>query len=128
MWRPALDTVLPEVAGRGVVVDCRSAAYAAAWRPGEELAPRWVQVRVPGASHLAKHIRGLVARHLCVTGVSPRSVPALAEVVAERFDVRLIEPTGRKGPWVLDVAQPDDRPDAPSAASCKDAPGPHRGL
>ena len=74
---PELDRVLPAVAARGVIVDCRSAPYAAAWRPGADLAPRWVQVRVPGASHMAKHTRGLVARHLCRSGVTPRSVPAL---------------------------------------------------
>ena len=103
LWRPALDEVLPAVAGAGVVVDCRSAPYAAAWRPGAALAPRWVQVRVPGASHMAKHTRGLVARHLCQVGVVPRSVPALRDVVAGGFDVRLSEPTNGRAPWVLDV-------------------------
>ena len=95
--------VLPAVAGRGVVVDCRSAPYAAAWRPGADLAPRWVQVRVPGASHMAKHTRGLVARHLCEVGVTPRSVPALRDVVAGAFDVRLHEPANARAPWVMDV-------------------------
>jgi uncharacterized protein len=106
VWRPALDTVLPAATGRGVVVDCRSAAYAAAWRPGADLAARWVQVRVPGASHLAKHTRGLVARHLCQAGVSPRSVPALADVVAGAFPTRLHEPVHAGAPWVLDVSAP----------------------
>ncbi len=106
VWRPALDAVLPEVVGRGVVVDCRSAAYAAAWRPGRDLAHRWVQVRVPGASHMAKHTRGLVARHLCVAGVAPRSVPALADVVAGAFAVDLHEPERTGAPWVLDVTAP----------------------
>jgi cytoplasmic iron level regulating protein YaaA (DUF328/UPF0246 family) len=103
LWRPELDRVLPTVAARGVIVDCRSAPYAAAWRPGADLAPRWVQVRVPGASHQAKHTRGLVARHLCVAGVTPRSVPALADVVAGGFDVQLNEPANARAPWVLDV-------------------------
>jgi cytoplasmic iron level regulating protein YaaA (DUF328/UPF0246 family) len=106
VWRPALDTVLPEVAGRGVVVDCRSAAYAPAWRPAADLARRWVQVRVPGASHLAKHTRGLVARHLCRAGVAARSVPALADVVAGAFSTDLREPVRPGTPWVLDVAAP----------------------
>ena len=103
VWRPALDPVLPAVAGRGVVVDCRSAAYAAAWRPGADLASRWVQVRVPGASHLAKHTRGLVARHLCEVGVTARSVPALADVVAGAFATDLHAPVRAGAPWVLDV-------------------------
>ena len=102
-WRPVLDGPLTAAAGSGVVVDCRSAAYAAAWRPGPEVAPRWVQVRVPGASHMAKHTRGLVARHLCEAGVSARSVPALADVVAGAFDVELHEPARETAPWVLDV-------------------------
>ena len=105
-WRPALDTVLPEAVGRGVVVDCRSAAYAAAWRPDRDLATRWVQVRVPGASHMAKHTRGLVARHLCVAGATPRSVPALADVVAGAFEVELHPPPRPGAPWVLDVTAP----------------------
>ncbi len=102
-WRAALDAPLTEAAGRGVVLDCRSAAYGAAWRPGPDLAQRWVQVRVPGASHMAKHTRGLVARHLCVAGVAARSVPAVADVVAGAFDVDLHEPARRGAPWVLDV-------------------------
>lgn len=105
-WRPALDGPLTEAAGRGAVVDCRSAAYAAAWRPGPGVAERWVQVRVPGASHMAKHTRGLVARHLCVEGVAARSVPAVAEVVARRFDTELHEPARSGAPWVLDVVAP----------------------
>ena len=99
VWRPALAYA----AGRGAVVDCRSAPYAAAWRPAADLAPRWVQVRVPGASHMAKHTRGLVARHLCEIGEAPRSAPAVAEVVGRAFDVALHEPANRTAPWVLDV-------------------------
>jgi hypothetical protein len=55
---------------------------------------------------MAKHTRGLVARHLCVAGVAgvaARSVPALADVVAGAFDTHLTEPTGPRAPWVLDV-------------------------
>ena len=106
LWRPALDQVLPEVAARGVVVDCRSASYAAAWRPGADLATRWVQVRVPGASHMAKHTRGLVARHLCQVGATPRTVPALRDVVAGAFEVCLNEPVNGRAPWVMDVSPP----------------------
>jgi hypothetical protein len=55
---------------------------------------------------MAKHTRGLVARHLCQVGVTPRSVPALRDVVAEAFDVRLHEPVNARAPWVMDVAPP----------------------
>ena len=106
VWRPDLEQVLPALVGRGVVVDCRSAAYAAAWRPAADLAGRWVQVRVPGASHMAKHTRGLVARHLCRAGVDARSVPALRDVLASAFEVSLTGPSGPRSPWVLDVVAP----------------------
>lgn len=107
LWQPALDPVLTAAAGRGVVVDCRSAAYVAAWRPSGELARRWVQVRLPSASHMAKHTRGLVARHLCVEGESVRSPRALAAVVERGFEgVVLTGPTRGAGPWVLDVPPP----------------------
>lgn len=105
-WRDVLDEPLTAAAGKGVVVDCRSAAYAAAWRPGPALADRWVQVRVPGASHMAKHTRGLVARHLCAAGVVARSVPVVADAVGGAFDVELHEPARRGAPWVLDVQAP----------------------
>ena len=103
-WKPELRTVLPQTARRGVIVDCRSSTYAAAWAPEGALTERWVQIRVPGATHMAKHTRGLVARHLCQMGEDPRSVPALAEVVAATFDVTLHEPARTGQPWVLDVS------------------------
>ena len=103
-WKPELRTVLPQTARRGVIVDCRSSTYAAAWAPEGALTDRWVQIRVPGATHMAKHTRGLVARHLCEMGEDPRSVPALAEVVAASFDVTLHEPARTGQPWVLDVS------------------------
>lgn len=102
-WRPHLDAVLPEGAGKGCIVDCRSAAYASAWTPGPELADRWAAVTVPGASHLAKHTRGLVARHIVEVGADPRSVPRLAEVLSERFEVRLTPPPRPGKAWNLAV-------------------------
>ena len=108
-WRPALAQVLPAAAGRGVVVDCRSAAYAAAWRPGAGVAPRWVHVRVPGASHLAKHTRGLVARHLCQAGVAARSVSEVADTLAGAFDVELRAPIRAGAAWELDVGGAPER-------------------
>jgi hypothetical protein len=102
-WRPVLDEVLAPAAGREVVVDCRSSTYAVAWTPTGEVADRWVQVRVPGASHMAKHTRGLVARHLCVAGQRARTPEKLAGIVGEAFDVDLTAPARRGRPWVLDV-------------------------
>ncbi len=102
-WRPVLDGVLAPAAGRGVVVDCRSSTYAAAWTPVGAVADRWVQIRVPGASHMAKHTRGLVARHLCVRGASARTPEALATILAEEFEVSLTPPVRGGRPWLLDA-------------------------
>ncbi|PRY63770.1 hypothetical protein BCF74_101172 [Knoellia remsis] len=102
-WRPILDGPLAEAAGREVVVDCRSSTYAAAWTPRGDVADRWVQVRVPGASHMAKHTRGLVARHLCIAGERARTPERLAEIVGSAFDVGLTPPAKPGKPWILDA-------------------------
>lgn len=103
MWREVLSPVLTEAAGSGLIVDARSAAYAAMWRPGPELANQWVRIAVPGASHMAKHTRGLVIRHLLQAAVAPRTPPALAAAVEESFAVTLDRPRGMERPWVLSV-------------------------
>lgn len=102
-WRPLLDPPLGEAAGTGLVVDCRSATYAAAWRPTGPTARRWVQVVVPGASHMAKHTRGLVARHLCEHGCAARTPAALARELASSFVVDLAAPERDGQPWQLAV-------------------------
>ncbi len=103
-WRPWLDPVLTQAAGRGLIVDCRSSTYAAAWRPSGSLTERWVQVAVPGASHLAKRTRGLVARELCASGASPKTPQALHRALKGRFSVQLFEPERAGRPWTLNVA------------------------
>jgi cytoplasmic iron level regulating protein YaaA (DUF328/UPF0246 family) len=102
-WKPELSEVLPGVAGRGLVVDCRSSTYAAAWTPQGDLADRWVQVRVPGATHMAKHTRGLVTRRLCEVGRDVRRVPQLLDVLDDAFQVALTPPVRAGQPWVLDA-------------------------
>jgi cytoplasmic iron level regulating protein YaaA (DUF328/UPF0246 family) len=102
-WRGPLASVVPGLVGRGLVVDCRSSTYAAAWVPQPDLADRWVQVRVPGATHMAKHTRGLVARELCTSGADPRTPQRLAETLRPTFHVELQAPGPRRAGWVLDV-------------------------
>jgi cytoplasmic iron level regulating protein YaaA (DUF328/UPF0246 family) len=104
VWRGSLGGELGALAQRGLVVDCRSSTYAAAWVPAPAEAPRWVTVQVPGATHRAKHTRGLVARHLCEAGVDTRSPLRLADVLAERFDVDLVRPLRAGRPWTLWVS------------------------
>lgn len=109
-WRSHLRPVL-DVEASGVVVDCRSSTYVAAWRPRGDVAERTVAVRVLRddagrrrvVSHMAKHTRGLVARHLVERGGrDPRNPQALADAVAEVFEVEL-GPVARDGSRVLDV-------------------------
>ena len=108
-----LDAVLPAAAGRGVVVDLRSATYVAAWRPSGPLAERTVAVHVVRdeagrrsvVSHMAKHTRGLVARHLVETGARAPTPEALADVLAARFRVELDDPRPGR-PRRLDVVEP----------------------
>lgn len=102
-WKPELTGVLSGAAGRGLVVDCRSSTYAAAWTPERPLSDQWVQVRVPGATHQAKHTRGLVARRLCEVGRDVRRVPQLADLLADTFRVSLTPPARPGRPWVLDA-------------------------
>ena len=101
VWRAPLASVLPLAARRGLIVDCRSSTYAAAWLPRGDLATRWVQVSVPGATHMAKHTRGLVARHVCEGGADARTVKALQRVVDQRFDTTLTVPVRPGQPWIL---------------------------
>lgn len=97
-WAPLLAAVLPGEVGTGIVVDCRSTSYRNAWKPTPELADRWVVVDVPGASHWAKHTRGLVARRLC-QGDVVKLVTDLPAALGDGFDVELVMPTRPSRPW-----------------------------
>lgn len=112
-WQEPLDAVLPAAAGRGIVVDLRSSTYAAAWRPTGDLAERTVAVHVVRerdgrrsvVSHMAKHTRGLVARHLLVTGVDPGSVEALADSLSATYRLELGEPRPGR-PRRIEIVEP----------------------
>jgi cytoplasmic iron level regulating protein YaaA (DUF328/UPF0246 family) len=106
-WRDALGTALDELAADDLVVDARSAAYLAAWRP-----PRgadWVAVRVEReaggvrqvVSHHAKHTRGVLTRHLLTRRAQPpRDADGLAHAASalvggELLAVELDRPVAR---------------------------------
>ncbi|MBP2706596.1 peroxide stress protein YaaA [Microbispora sp. RL4-1S] len=103
-WRPSIAAVLDQ--SKGLVVDLRSATYAAAWQPGE----RSVSVRVlresggtrTVVSHMAKATRGAVARSLVESPERPETPRDLAAVLTDLG--HRVELTGRRGrPWTLDV-------------------------
>ncbi|MEU4032890.1 peroxide stress protein YaaA [Streptomyces collinus] len=109
-WRAPMDEVLPEAAGDGLVLDLRSAAYAAAWKPKGEVAGRTATVRVLHAptrkvvSHFNKATKGRIVRGLLSAGIAPKDPAALVEALRELgYEVEAQAP-GRAGrPWALDV-------------------------
>lgn len=113
VWRAPLAGVLPAAAGRGVIVDCRSAEYATAWRPAGPLAERTVVVKVfrdrdgvrRVVSHTAKRTRGLVVRRIVTDAIDPRGPAGLADALSEHFEVDLRPPDRRGRVWELRVRE-----------------------
>lgn len=86
LWRPALAAALPDD-GR-LVLDLRSGAYAAAWKPRESqlLAVRGFTEAPDGSrkviSHMAKRVRGDVARLVLRARSVPRTPADVAAIAA----------------------------------------------
>jgi cytoplasmic iron level regulating protein YaaA (DUF328/UPF0246 family) len=106
-WRPALERALPDEPG--LVVDMRSGAYAAAWKPERAtlLAVRAFSEDADGSrkviSHMAKRVRGDVARILLTDGAGAASPQDAADVVTSGgLRVEL-------GAGTLDVIEPAPR-------------------
>ncbi|MCQ0022530.1 peroxide stress protein YaaA [Streptomyces somaliensis DSM 40738] len=109
-WRGPMAEVVPEVAGDGPVLDLRSAAYAAAWRPKGGLAERTVTVRVLHAptrkvvSHFNKATKGRMVRALLEAGAAPGTPAELVEALRDLGYAVECGAPGRAGrAWSLDV-------------------------
>jgi cytoplasmic iron level regulating protein YaaA (DUF328/UPF0246 family) len=110
-WRPLLEPELAKAAGRGVILDCRSATYVAAWRPSGPLAERTAHISVVRetagkrtvVSHDAKKTRGEVARFVAETGEMPKNVDALTALIRRRFPCELDPPERADTPWRLTI-------------------------
>lgn len=109
-WRAPMADVLPEVAGSGLVLDLRSSAYAAAWKPKGEVAGRTATVRVLHAptrkvvSHFNKATKGRIVRSLLAGGVSPKGLTELVEALRDlRYVVEAERPVKAGAAWALDV-------------------------
>ncbi|HEU4738373.1 MAG TPA: peroxide stress protein YaaA [Solirubrobacterales bacterium] len=95
-WRPALAAALPDEEG-DLIVDMRSGAYAAAWKPKRAtlLAVRAFTEeggQRKAVSHMAKAVRGDVARVLLAAKKAPRDAEAAAAVAeAAGFTVELTD-------------------------------------
>jgi cytoplasmic iron level regulating protein YaaA (DUF328/UPF0246 family) len=89
-WRAAMAEVMPEEAGGQLVLDLRSSAYAAAWKPKGELLGRTATVRVlhvavidgvqkrSVVSHFNKATKGRLVRALLEDGALPGDPGELA--------------------------------------------------
>ncbi|MBP0456153.1 peroxide stress protein YaaA [Streptomyces montanisoli] len=117
-WREPMATVMPEAAGRGLVLDLRSSAYTAAWQPKGELAGRTATVRVLHArvdertgeekrsvvSHFNKATKGRIVRDLLTSGAAPKTPASLVAALRDLGHVVEAEEPARAGrTWRLDV-------------------------
>ena len=115
-WRGPLAEVLPEAAGDGPVLDLRSSAYAAMWKPKGSLAERTATVRVLHStlvdgrerrtvvSHFNKATKGQLLRDLLESGAAPKTPAALADALRELGHTVEGEAPAKAGrPWQLDV-------------------------
>ena len=119
-WREPLAAVLPEAAGDGPVLDLRSAAYGAMWKPVGDLAGRTATVRVLQSrivggvekrsvvSHFNKATKGRIVRALLRAGAEPEGPVELAEALRGLGYAVECEPPAKRGtPWRLDVVVTD---------------------
>ncbi|MFD7878037.1 peroxide stress protein YaaA [Streptomyces sp. NPDC059766] len=115
-WRTPMASVLPEAAADGLVLDLRSSAYTAAWKPQGEVAGRTATVRVLHSqvvdgvekrsvvSHFNKATKGRIVRGLLTEGIAPKDPAALVEALRDLGYVVEAQPPARAGrPWALDV-------------------------
>ena len=114
-WRTVLPGLLADVAGStGLVLDLRSPGYQAIGVP-IGLEDRTVALRVDQTADrggrigdvVAKRIRGRAARHVLETGVDPHEPNELAELLGDRWPVRLAEPQRPRTPWSMTLIASD---------------------
>jgi cytoplasmic iron level regulating protein YaaA (DUF328/UPF0246 family) len=101
-WKPLLAGALAARAAEGLVVDCRSSTYAAAYAPPAPSTVTVDVVRERGGkrsvvSHFAKHHRGEFVRHLLARrGKAPSAPEALLDIARERWEAELVAGTARR--------------------------------
>ncbi|MFC9804619.1 peroxide stress protein YaaA [Streptomyces griseoaurantiacus] len=109
-WRDPMASVLPEAAGEGLVLDLRSSAYAAAWKPKGAVAERTASVRVLHAptrkvvSHFNKATKGRIVRSLLTDGAAPKDPAELVTALRDLgYEVEATVPERKGRGWSLDV-------------------------
>lgn len=104
-WRPALTKTLPP---DELIVDMRSGSYAAAWRSSAGVV---VSARAFTESngerkvitHMAKAVRGEVARTLAKSSSTPDDPESIASLVERAGDEVELTPADGESAWNLDV-------------------------
>ncbi|KOU53962.1 hypothetical protein ADK54_02955 [Streptomyces sp. WM6378] len=115
-WRTVMDPVMTEAAGEGLVLDLRSSAYAAAWKPKGAVAGRTATVRVLHSqmvdgvekrsvvSHFNKATKGRLVRDLLTAGADPADPAELVTALRDLGYVVEGEAPAKAGrAWALDV-------------------------
>ena len=114
-WRAVVGGLLARAAGSdGIVLDLRSPSYQAMGMPSG-LGDRTVVLRVDHAAGdggrigdvVAKRIRGQAARQVLEWDSEPDGPDALADILADRWPVRLDEPERPGKPWTMTLTADD---------------------
>ena len=112
MWRTILPGLFARLVGPdGVILDLRPPSFQALGMP-TGLNDRTVALRVDQSDDgggrigdvVAKRIRGQAARHLLESSAEPDSPDVLVDVLAERWPVRLQEPTRPGKVWTMTLS------------------------
>lgn len=86
-WREAMDPVVREAAGNGLVIDLRSGMYASFWKPTIPVATVRVLHEVNGqrkvVSHFNKATKGRIVRDLLTEGATVKTPLQLAELLGD---------------------------------------------
>lgn len=106
-WKKQLAEPLAERVGDQLVVDCRSASYAQAFRPAPEqtlvvnsFTERGGERKV--VTHFAKHARGQLTDMLLRAEAQPETVDDVVEVASDQWQVE-VRPAQGKTPHQLDL-------------------------